>query len=222
MTHGEQTQSVDWANETQGLQRIVDQMLGVLPGERITAQYGQPGGGLEGESARRLWQQFLPGEAGASETLPVYGGAGQPYQQFTPEQMANAFAQGTFGSAPAWDPATGQWVVHGPGVAPPAASDVFQTSPYWQHTEQNLFNASPQGQYDQQYQQVLDQYIQQMQGLNQQAPQLLQGMQTALQGAPVSTMAPQGPGAPGFTSNAPGTGGGMDLTALLRQMGYLS
>lgn len=67
--------------------------------------------------------------------------------------------------------------------------------------------------------QQLQQYAQQLQGLTQQAPQLLQAAQTSLQGAPVGSVLPQQPGAPGFTSQAPG-GGGMDLMALLKQLGY--
>ena len=73
----------------------------------------------------------------------------------------------------------------------------------------------------------LQQYLQGMGGLNQNANPILQAIQQNLQGAPVSGVlpqlqggAPQAPQAPGFTSNAPG-GGGMDLMALLRQLGYL-
>ena len=71
--------------------------------------------------------------------------------------------------------------------------------------------------------QQLQQYIQQMQGLTQNADPIMQAIQQNLQGAPVSGVLPQTqPGAqqaPGFVSNAPG-GGGVDLMALLRQLGY--
>jgi hypothetical protein len=133
VTHGQQTPGGDFGPETQALQGMVEQLLGVLPGERITAGYGDPGGGLEGEAYRRLWQQFPmvnPGPASEINTLPVYGQEG--YQQFTPEQMNNALAAGTFSQIPQWDPMTGQWVAAGPGAGPKKASDVFQVSPYWQ------------------------------------------------------------------------------------------
>ena len=68
--------------------------------------------------------------------------------------------------------------------------------------------------------QQLQQYIQGMQGLTQNADPIMQAIQQNLQGAPVGGVLPQAqPGAPGFTSSAPGTGG-VDLMALLRQLGY--
>ena len=67
--------------------------------------------------------------------------------------------------------------------------------------------------------QQLQQYLQGMGGLNQSADPILQAIQQNLQGAPVGGVLPQTPGsAPGFTST-PG-GGGIDLMALLRQLGY--
>ncbi len=70
------------------------------------------------------------------------------------------------------------------------------------------------------YAQQLQQFTQQMGGLTQQAPQLLQAAQTSLQGAPMSSIMGGGqPGAPGFAASPQG-GGGVDLMALLRQLGY--
>jgi hypothetical protein len=65
VTHGQQTQSRDFGPQQQALQAKIDQLSGVLPGQRITALYGQPGGGLEGEANMRLWTQFLNREANA-------------------------------------------------------------------------------------------------------------------------------------------------------------
>ena len=194
VTHGQQTQTIDWGPQTQELSSMVNALLGVLPGERITAQYGQPGGGLEGgtEAYRRLW-----------EGLPSSG----PYADVQPGGFR------TVGDNQEWQVA---------GLPEGVHTYLGDPTAYWKTATQNMYNQTPQGQYAQQYQQALDQYIQQMQGLNQQAPQLLQAAQTSLQGAPVSGVLPQAQsGAPGFTSQAPSAGGGgMDLMALLRQLGY--
>lgn len=80
--------------------------------------------------------------------------------------------------------------------------------------QQNRFNATPQGQYAQQFQSALDQFMAQQTALTQQAPKLLQGFQSSLQGAPIpQEMAMAGAPQAG--------GGGIDLEALLRQLGYL-
>ncbi len=62
----------------------------------------------------------------------------------------------------------------------------------------------------------LQQFTQQLGGLTQQAPQLLQAAQTSLQGAPVSSL-----GIPTSGAGSNITSGGIDLEALLRQLGYL-
>lgn len=59
LTHGQQTPQLDWAGQTQGLQAAIDALKGSLPGDPISAGYGEPGGGLSGEPLMRLWSQFM-------------------------------------------------------------------------------------------------------------------------------------------------------------------
>lgn len=80
VTHGQQTPGGDFGPRTQQLQDMVDQLLGLLPGERITAGYGEPGGGLEGEPAMRLWQQFTD----RGRTAPVFVPGQNPTAAFSP------------------------------------------------------------------------------------------------------------------------------------------
>lgn len=137
VTHGQQTPSFNWGPQTQQLQSQIDQLLGVLPGQRITAQYGQPGGGLEGEPARRLWEQFIQQGTGelpptaynsvSGEFLPVYGA--QP-GQYSEQDLLNAVAQGNLAPGAQWDPATGQFVGVLGGQAPPSPADYFKVAPY--------------------------------------------------------------------------------------------
>jgi hypothetical protein len=68
ITHGQQTPAVDWGPQTAQFQSIIDQLMTTLPGDPITATYGQPGGALEGDAAMRLWTQFLP----RGDVSPVY------------------------------------------------------------------------------------------------------------------------------------------------------
>lgn len=151
-THGQPTPggAVDFGPQTRALMDQVSQLYGVLPGKPITAGYGEPGGGLEGEAGRRLWQQFFPqGGEVASRTVgggpgfwegtsfypqpgtqqfATYTGAGSPYEYFAQPDITNAMAAGTM-QGPSWDPATGQ-MVYTRGAAPPKPSDFFQVAPY--------------------------------------------------------------------------------------------
>ena len=241
VTHGQQTQSVDYGKQQTGLQNIINEMLNVLPGQQITdpgytgEMFLQGGTGPSGEVGRRLWQQFPEIRLGAADrNIPdafasqdpatgfptsaqwLYQGDGQPYYSVSPQDYNNAINAGTIGRRPEWDPATGQWVQVG-GQRPLAPSDYFQQSPYWGTVGQNMFNASPQGQQAQQFLQQLQQFQQGMGQLNQQAPQLLQGFQSSAQGAqlpPEMVMA-------GGGGSMPGGGGGIDLKKLLRELGYL-
>jgi hypothetical protein len=70
VTHGQQTPSIDWGPREQMLQQAIDAYLPMLPGERITSQYGQPGGGLAGDAGMRLWTQFLDREKNAPYYVP--------------------------------------------------------------------------------------------------------------------------------------------------------
>lgn len=137
VTHGQQTPTVDFGPQTRALWDQLSQLYGVLPGDPITAQYGQPGGGLTGEAARRLWQQFLPPEATGAQlgqtgfVGPVYTGAGSPYATFSPQDIANAQNAGTISRTPTWDPETGQLVLTWGGQqGPPRGSEFFQMAPF--------------------------------------------------------------------------------------------
>ncbi len=149
VTHGQQTQSVDWAGPTQELQRQIDALLGVLPGERITAQYGQPGGGLEGEPAVRLWSQFVGSDFAPfylpnnySTVVPMYGTVDEGGQQgligqeqvdvpkgFYDRSYTQRFPDAGFigYGEPGYDYAAS-------GFPDPAG---FQVSPYWQQLVAN-------------------------------------------------------------------------------------
>lgn len=159
--HGQQGLQIDWGPRTQALNEQVQALLGVLPGNQITARYGEPGGGLEGESARRLWQQFFPmtggdvasrtvgggpgewwfGEGGTPAFIPQpgtqefasYTGPDSPYAYYGMQDITNAMNAGTM-AGPSWDPATGQ-LVYTRGATPPKPSDYFQVSPYWQQLQ---------------------------------------------------------------------------------------
>lgn len=59
VTHGQQTKSVDWRNAYDQIQPIIDQYKAILPGNEITAKYGEPGGSFgPGDVYGRLWDQF--------------------------------------------------------------------------------------------------------------------------------------------------------------------
>jgi hypothetical protein len=197
--------AVDWGQQTQALQQLIDDYMGVLPGQRITELYGQPGGGLTGEAARRLWQQFPNIRLGAGDRnipniftnvdaatglplspLPFYQGADQPYRTLTPLDLVNAQHAGTISYTPSWDPATGQWV-HAGGQAPPRPEDYFQQSDPWQQLTQSRFDASPQGQAAREWADYLNQVSQYFQ--NQPAAVGSQ-LQSALNAAPMIQGAP--------------------------------
>lgn len=136
-THGTATQARDFGPQQQMLQAKINHLLTILPGNEITAIYGQDGGGLTGEAARRLWQQFLHGDGtvpGGSES-PIYG-SGQIYSA---QDISNAMNAGslynTSGGAsatPIWDPATGDFVLSwASGPRPQTSKEYF--APYFQN-----------------------------------------------------------------------------------------
>jgi hypothetical protein len=121
VTHGMATQPVDFGPQQQALQRQIDALLGVLPGQRITALYGQPGGGLEGEAYRRLWQQFR-----AADSSPV------------------SYGEGT-------DPSAGPWQVShlygGPVTGVPSRERVISSTPEeWDFSQEGGPRYTPAGQ----------------------------------------------------------------------------
>ena len=152
VTHGVQTGAADWGPETAAIQQQIDALLGVLPGQKITAAYGQPGGGLTGEPARRLWEQFriadaLPAAFSKDGQVAIYGGPNQPATFVSEQDLATAQRAGTVGYQPAWDPATGHvYYTWAGGATPPTGSDFFAMAPYWrQLTGQAPTGAPPVG-----------------------------------------------------------------------------
>jgi len=139
VTHGQQTPTIDWGPRTQALMDQVSQLYGALPGEPITAKYGEPGGGLEGPAGIRLWEQFLPGRPGAPAYSPgwspvTYGpnnelvrSAGGAPGFYSPSSLT---AQGTTGISygePGYDYAAAGW--------PEPGQYLGQVSPYWQQLQ---------------------------------------------------------------------------------------
>ena len=66
--HGGHGPGVDWGPMTEGLQAQINQYKEALPGEVITAWYGEPGGGFQGDDLMRLWTQHTDRE----RTAPKY------------------------------------------------------------------------------------------------------------------------------------------------------
>lgn len=150
VTHGQQTPGIDWGPQTAQMQGVIDQLLTVLPGNEITAGYGQPGGGLEGDAAMRLWSQFMDRAATApeflpqdlaSQVLPLEGGA-------TPALPAGFYSPGqiTTAGGPAMEAALryGQPGYDYAGSGYPAPGQfVGSVSPYWQQLAGAVPGAAP-------------------------------------------------------------------------------
>ena len=103
---------------------------------------------------------------------------------------------------------------------PEPASPIQAGTDYWNNLQSQY--AQQQAAFDPIAQQI-QQYLTQIQGLTQQSPQLLAGFQGQLQGAPIpQEMAMAGGGGASATGAGGGIGGGIDLEALLRQLGYLA
>lgn len=176
VTHGMQTPSNDWSSQTAALQSKIDQLLGTLPGDKITQSYAQGGGIQPGEVYNRLWQQFNPEQFAIQASnfqTPggVYAGAGSPLETFSEQDMSNAFNSGVINRAPVWDPSTGQFVYTWQGgPAPQKPSDYFKVSPYWQQLQNpKTAQAAPAA-----------------------APDLSAAIASLLQPAPVAGTVPQG------------------------------
>lgn len=131
VTHGQQTATRDFGPETQALQGRVDELLGMLPGERITAGYGEPGGGLEGPDAIRLWSQFL--DRGQNAPSQYNGANFFGAASSLPENQPGAIAAGGHGDPlvaygnPGYDYAGAGW--------PEPGKYLGSVSPYWQQLQ---------------------------------------------------------------------------------------
>lgn len=150
VTHGQQTPSIDWGAETAGMQSVIDQLLPLLPGNEITAGYGQPGGGLEGDAAMRLWSQFMNRE----QTAPLYQPGATPGtpglqvgEGMTPDMpglAAGFHPAGEFATAGLTPVAYGQPGYDYAGSGYPAPGQfVGSVSPYWQQLVGSVPGAAP-------------------------------------------------------------------------------